>query len=156
MVKEGGFEFGKSPLRQRRVPPAVAWACRILGGVFIAYAVFSLVMHIAGIGIWKYGSAWSDLYPLCLGGYLLVMSFAWQARDRKRAFVLMGIAVGFMVIGWAVMSAGISRRHYEPQAKLTGWPALKGLTELDLWATPVTEAGEQSITKAISGLRVLR
>lgn len=107
MAQEGSFGSGESALWQRRVPPAVAWASRIVGGGFIALGIVSLVMRIAGVGIWKLASAWSDLYVLSFGGYLLVMSFAWRARDKKRAIVLMSIAVLFAVIGIAILLTGL-------------------------------------------------
>ena len=149
---ESGSEW--SPWRRGWVLPAFAWVFRVIAVGFIGYGVFSLAMRTAGIGIWKYGWVWSDLNPICMGGWLLLVTFAFRARTRKRGIVLFCIACLFFVIGVAILIAGISRCQYEPPARLTGWSALKdNVTRAGGILHP---PGERSITKAISGLRVMR
>ena len=143
-----------SPWRRGRLLPALAWVFRAIAVAFIGYGLFSLVMRAAGIGIWKYGWVWSDLSPICMGGWGLAMTFAWMARTRKRFIVLLCIAALFIAMGVAILIGAMTRLQYDRQAGLTGRSAMEH--SIAQAGTILHRLGSHSIAKAISGLPVMR
>ena len=86
--------------------PIFAWVCRVIAVGLIGYGVFS-AMHTAAEGSWKYGRTWPHIPSIWMGGCVLLMTFAWRARTRKRAIVLFCIAFLFIVIGMAMQVASV-------------------------------------------------